>query len=362
MKNETAKKVIAALITVALCFTLLSFGASAVSLDSKGSISLTLLDKETKEPVSGAIFRVYRFASAHSVGDSVKFVYTEDFKDNGMEMGDFSDSYLPIHLKAYADLKSIPYIEKTTDINGMVVFSSLECGAYLVVPSEINEGYINPTPFIVTVPMEDRGNNSWVFNVDASPKIEADKGDTYEKTYISVKKYWKSTEKIPDSITVSLIMDGEVADTVVLGSDNNWYYKWDDLSKKHSWSVVETEVPDGYTVSYITSQMTVIITNTDDDYNEETTTTPEDTTTPDDTTDVTEGTTKHDDTTEHISTTRSDDTTKPEITTESTTKPEELIDTGQLNWPVPVFSIAGLILFSIGYVMLNFGRKDEKSV
>lgn len=358
MKNKTAIKFIAALITVALCITLFSFGASAVSLNSKGSISLTLLDKETKEPVSGAVFRVYRFASAYSVGESVEFIYTEDFKDNGMAMGDFSDSYLPIHLKAYADLKSIPYIEKSTNANGRVVFSDLECGAYLVVPSAINEGYLNPTPFIVTIPMKDRSSNSWVFNIDASPKVEADKGDTDEKTYISVKKYWQSTEKTPDSVTVSLVKDGTVADSVVLGTENNWYYKWESLSKNHSWSVVETDVPDGYTVSYVTSQMTVIITNTDDDYNEETTTTPEETTKPEDTT---EGTTKPDDTTKPVSTTKPVDTTKPDGTTESTTKPEELIDTGQLNWPVPVFSIAGLILFSIGYVMLNFGRKDEEA-
>ena len=99
--------------------------------------------------------------------------------------------------------------------------------------------------------------------------------------------------------------------------------------------------------------MTVIITNTATDYEEETTTTPEeDTTTPTDPSSPDDDTTTPEDTT-----TPDSDTTKPQ----GTTKPEELIDTGMLNWPVPVFSIAGLLLFSIGWAMLNLGKKDEEA-
>ena len=95
------------------------------------------------------------------------------------------------------------------------------------------------------------------------------------------------------------------------------------FDKNHSWSVIEAEVPDGYRVSYSASQMTVSITNTKIEEEEETTLPPDDT---------------------------------PE---EETTKPDELIDTGQLNWPIPVFTIAGLLLFSAGWAMLNLSRKDE---
>ena len=203
--------------------------------------------------------------------------------------------------------------------------------------------------------MKDSVQNKWVYNVDATPKIESDKDEDTEKTYISVKKYWKSNEKTPDRITVSLIMDGVIADSVILGAENNWYFKWENLDKNHSWSIVEADVPEGYKVSYITSQMTVIITNTDTEYEDETTTVPEDTTSPDDTT-------VPEDTTDDDGTTKPTQTTKPTGENESTTKPEELIDTGQLNWPVPVLSIAGLLIFSIGYVMLNFGKKDEEAV
>ena len=355
MNSQIAKRTISALIIIVLCFTLFSFSTTAVSLDSKGSITLYTLDKESKKPVSGAVFRIYLFATAYSSGDQLYYNYTEAFKDNGMALSDSSDAYFPIHLKTYADLNDIPYIEKASDSNGKVTFDNLQCGAYLVVPVEMDDGYLNPNPFIVTVPMKDEANNEWVYDIDATPKMEVGKDDTDEKTYLSVKKLWKTTEAIPESITVSLICDGVATYSVVLDATNNWYYRWDDLDKNHSWSVVEADVPEGYTVSYVTSQMTVVITNTHDDYEDETTTSPDETTTPDDST-------KPGDPTQPGDTTKPNDTTTPTGTTEPTTKPEELIDTGQLNWPVPVFSIAGLLLFSIGYVMLNFGKKDEEAV
>ena len=265
MKNKTALKALAMMIITIMCITLFSFATSAVSLDTKGSLTLTTIDKETKEPISGATFRIYRLAYAYASGEGIAYTYTDEFKNNGMDMGDFSDAYLPIHLSAYAQMKSLSYTEKSTDSTGKVTFDNLPCGAYLVVPAGASEGYLNPTPFIVAVPTRDSVQNKWVYNIDATPKIESDKYEDVEKIYISVKKYWKTDEKTPDSITVSLIMDGVISDSVILDAENNWYFKWENLDKNHSWSVVEADVPDGYTVSYITSQMTVIITNTDEE-------------------------------------------------------------------------------------------------
>lgn len=348
-------KFISALIIIAICFTFFSFSTAAVSLEERGSVTLTALDKETKEPISGATFRIYRFASAYIKNDSISYIYTDDFKNNGMDISNFSDAYFPIHLMIHSIINAVAFEEKATDSSGRLTFDNLPCGAYLIVPVEMKDGYLNPSPFIATVPMEDESQNKWIYNIDASPKIECDKNETNEKTYVSVKKIWQTTEKTPDDIKVSLIKDGEIADSVILSAANNWYYRWDELDKNHSWSVIETDVPMGYNVSYETSQMTVIITNTKTDTDDNTTTSSDNTTT-DNTTN------SNNTTTTDTSTTKPVNTTKPTGTTESTTKPEELIHTGQLNWPIPVFSILGLILFSIGWTMLNFGKKDEETV
>lgn len=348
--NISVKKIIAILITIVMCVTLLSLSSSAVSAEQSGNITLSTIDKESKEPISGATFRIYRIASACFKGEEIYFVYTDGFKDCGMEMGNFSDAYLPVHLMVHATVNAIAFEEKTTDISGKVTFRNIQSGAYLIVPVGIKDGYLNPTPFIVTVPVKDETQNKWIYNIDATPKIEADKDDTdEEKTYISVKKIWETYGKIPDSINVSLIKDGTIVESVALSAANNWYHRWDNLEKEHSWNVIETDVPAGYSALYEISQMTVIIRNRYDDSDDETTTNPDDTTLPDD------------DTTNPTEPTKPDNTTNPTGETESTTKPEELIDTGQLNWPVPVFAGAGMILFSIGWSMLNFSKKDEET-
>lgn len=358
MKKSSVKALTAVLLCVVMCFSLLSVSASALSLDKKGSISITCLDRETKQSVAGAVFRLYRIADAFVENDSLNYRYTDDFASSGMEMGNFSDAYLPIHLMAYALLNDVQHIEKISAADGKVIFSDLAAGAYLVVPMGAGEGYLRPSPFIVLVPMQDTALNQWVYDIDASPKVEADKDSSGEKTYISVKKLWQGTGKHPDSIKVTLLKDGIAIETVMLSAENNWYHRWDDLEKKHSWSVVEADVPEGYTVSYDISQMTVIITNSDRTTQEETTTQPDETTTGEDTTGP-DDTTNPDETTDGGDTTTSQTTTVPTSQGKTTTKPEELIDTGQLNWPVPVFAIAGLLLFSIGWAMLNIGKKEE---
>lgn len=324
MKHKQAKRILIMLIIVLIYISQLSLSTLAVSVEAKGSITLSTFSKESRVPISGAAFRLYRFASAQTDGEGIVFGYTEDFSSNGMDMGDFSDSYLPVHLAAYAESLSLEFAEKSTDETGSLSFVNLTVGAYLVVPVSIADEYLIPAPFIVCVPMKDETQNKWIYNVDASPKIEIDYDVTDEKTYISVQKLWEGTDTLPESITVALVKDGVVADTVELSAENNWYHKWEKLDVKHSWNVIEVNVPEGFKVSYEASQMTVIITNTAE---EDETTVPEETTLPDE-----------------------------------TTTGEELIDTGQLNWPVPTFAIAGLLIFSAGWILLNFDKKDEKTV
>ena len=130
---------------------------------------------------------------------------------------------------------------------------------------------------------------------DPKPKPEE------EKTYLAVDKVWAGGKNHPASVTIEL-RDGEtVIDTVTLGDWNNWHYSWHDLDAggKRDWNVVEVNVPDGYTASYSFNGTTFTVRNT-----------------------------------------------------------EKLIQTGQLNWPVPVMAALGLALVCAGIVML---RKKKES-
>ena len=313
-------KLLITLLVVVLCFSSLSVYA-AVDLDVKGCIKISALDRESETPIDRAAFRVYRFAEAIAVSDSVRFTYTSDFVDSGMDIGNFSDSYLPVHLTAYANANALSYTEKAADDTGTVTFDQLPCGAYLIVPISIADGYLIPSPFIVSIPTKDEKNGTWAYQIHATPKTEDD--TSTDTTSIAVKKQWRDNGTTPNSVTVSLLKDSVVVDTVSLNAQNNWYHKWDQLDKSHVWHVVETDVPAGYEVSYVASQMTVTITNT-----------------------RTENTT----------------TTTPTNPTTSTTKPDQLVQTGQLNWPIPILLIVGLLLISLSWALLNFGHKEEENV
>ncbi len=323
MLDKSYIKVFKYLTAAILCIALLSCSVISGFAADIGSISLTLLDRETDMPVSDVSFRLYKFASAKKINGKYVYTYDEGYSTCGMDMGDFSDAYLPVHLTAYVQLNELSYIEHTTDASGSIAFESLSLGAYLVMPVGEKEGYITPSPFIITVPMWDSAKEEWCFDIDASPKTEAETQEG-EKTYISVKKQWQGNNGHPKEVKVSLLKDSVIYDTVTLSAENNWYYKWDGLDKSHSWSVAEISVPQRYVVSYSASQMTVTMLNSKLEYD-----TPTD---------------------------------KPSVEiegTESSPKPDQLIQTGQLNWPVPILSVSGLVLFALGWALSNLGKNTE---
>lgn len=330
MKNS---RLVRGLIAFVMAFTLCvyAFSPAASAITSKnGSITLNVFDANTEVPIEGASFRLYFFAAAYEKPGGVGYDYVIPYDDCNMDMGNLQDSHLPVHLTHFALTHDLPFTIKSSDKNGTIVYGDLAPGIYLIVPSGNIPEYFMPSPFVINIPLYDEDNKNWIYDINATPKMRIYMSSgTEDTTYISVKKLWDSETEHPDSVTVSLLCDYREAEQVVLNESNNWYYRWDNLSKRHSWSVVESSVPDGYTVSYETSSNTVTIINTGD----KTTTDPSE------------------------PTTNPVSTTKP--VTEPTTKPDELIHTGQLNWPVPYLAVAGLLLFSIGWAMLNLGKKEE---
>lgn len=322
MKNITAK-CISVLMSVIMCFTLFSVQCFAALETASGHITINAFDHENNLPLQGMGFRLYFVASAREEGNRIVFDYTDEFAGNGMDISNIYDSYFPVHLMSYAEQNGFSYILNSTDESGAVVFSSLRCGIYLAVSAGVDEVFLNPLPFIVTIPLYDESPDDHIYNVTANPKININH-NVPGLIYVNVKKQWQGQGEHPDSIDVTLLCDGIAVNTVELNESNNWSYRWDNLQSGHSWNVVETDVPQGYEVSYETSQLTIVITNTAVSDKDEK---------PD-----TETTTKSEDASE----------------------PDKLVQTGQLNWPVPVLATAGLLLFSIGWAIVNFGKKEEE--
>ncbi len=339
-KNKLISCIFAFVLIFTMCIYTFSPAVSAI-VSKNGSITLHVIDARTGKAIANESFRLYFFAAAYEKGKGVGYEYVVPYDDCNMDMDNLQDAYLPVHLTHFALTHDLPFKVKSSDSNGCIVFDDLVPGVYLILPMGNLPEYFMPSPFVVNIPVYDKENKNWIYDINPTPKMQIyESEDTEKTTYIKVEKLWETEGSHPDFVTVSLLCDFREVEKVTLDESNSWQYRWDNLSVKHNWSVVENEVPEGYTVSYDTSSNTVTIINKGG--NDEPTTSPPETTADD---------------------SEEETTTSPGSSSdETTTKPEKLVHTGQLNWPVPVFSTAGLLLFSLGWAILNFGRKDEETV
>lgn len=296
------------LVTLVLSMNITTFAAdfSEIDMGQMGSVTVTVVDKETQNAVPGVAFSLYHVGSIRFLEESLKYVYNEMFEGNGMSLDDLRAEGLADHLANYAlEHEEIIGDMKKTGADGKVCWENLNMGLYLVVQVERVQGRWAAEPFLVSVPFCEEGEDEWTYDVDASPKMEIlPEADTE----VMVRKVWVDNgSHRPDDLIVNLYRDNEKYDSVVLNEENHWSYTWTNLNGYYIWTVKEEKVPDGYRVSYGTSEREIIITNTAEKE-------------------------------------------KPPV--------PPMIQTGQLNWPIPVLAGVGILLFAIGWILTFLKRKE----
>ena len=140
---------------------------------------------------------------------------------------------------------------------------------------------------------------------------------------LTVNKVWndKGYESYrPASVTVGLLKDGTVSQTVTLDDSNSWSYAWTALGTDSAWSVAELNVPSGYISSVKHTENAYTITNS---YGTLATDVP--------VSDLPDG-----------------------------AVPLAAPQTGLVQWPIPVLLSAGALLI-VGGVAANRRKKHEKS-
>ena len=78
-------------------------------------------------------------------------------------------------------------------------------------------------------------------------------------------KLWEDAsyeENRPEQITVELLKNGEVYDTVTLDAQNGWTYRWESLNAASQWSIREIDVPENYTAEVREEGNVFLLTNT----------------------------------------------------------------------------------------------------
>ena len=167
---------------------------------------------------------------------------------------------------------------------------------WTVEEAQVPEGY--------TVSYATVGTRTTITNTRTdTPPDQPNPPEPSQPRSLTVRKAWSgdSGKGRPDAVTVTLYNGGAAYETVRLGAWNDWSYTWTDLDPQGNWQVTETNIPKDYTPSYKAEGDTVTITNT-----------------------------------------------------------RTLIQTGQLNWPIAVLGGLGLVMISLGGIMIFRKKKNRR--
>lgn len=326
-----------------LCLPMVPGKAQAIDpMETERTCSLTLHFAPGGKVVQGTAFRVWRVASA---GPFAQFTPVAPFdgypvKMNGLTASGWAD--LATTLAGYVARDAIPPTATAqVTAKGAAAFSGLATGLYLVVgdPCQRDGVLYTPQAFLVSLPSRD-ANDQWVYDVQAKVKYEEELVPPgSHKVSVKVQKVWVDSPEDeafrPQSITIQLLKDGAVYDTVVLTAGNNWRHTWTGLPPGHRWTIVEQTVVEGYQVAVSQNgSRSFVVTNTNKDID-----IPPD------------GPPLEDDPTIDI----------PDVEIPGVEPPGSgrLPQTGMLWWPVPVLAVGGMACFLAGWVKERKGRDHE---
>lgn len=337
MNRKLLCAVVACVLSVVL---LVPFGAGAVnSGDGAVDPSLSITFAPDDLPAAGVNFSLYRVADL--VGEG-KYALTGQFANCPVstDLQSAEDMrVLAMTLRAYVIAgKLTADMNGKTDANGIVGFSGLDTGLYLALGDVFlyNNQYYFPTPFLVKLPDAD-SDGVLQYAIQVSSKHTFRPG-TGEKIGLEVMKVWDDgdSDARPQEITIELYEGKLLNDRVTLNQANNWRYSWDELDAGTVWSVVEVDVPDGYTVAIKQIDDTYIVTNTlipdePEDPSSSTPSEPQPSSRPTDSS-------------------GRDDTPSGSTSTTPSKPADKLPQTGMLWWPVFALTAGGLVLIIAGVI------------
>lgn len=304
------------IITLSLCLIILTGLLPINVIAENANATLTVFYTHEKTPIVGAAFNVYLIA----VPD-MNDVYhpTDEFKDFPVDFSPKTDEdmyNLATTLEGYVLFGKItPLFTGYTNKEGTFVFNVNKeyqpKGLYLIIGEQHTQDNIIYTSeaFAVFLPSTDNDGNVQ-YEITAHAKYNTIHQNT-PPTSRKVIKIWndKNAEADrPESIEVTLLKNGKAYETVELNKDNNWTHFWYDLDGTARWNIIEKPVND-YKIVLTSVGNTYYFTN---------------------------------------------------IKKVTPPPPENLPQTGQLWWPVPVLAVLGLIFITIGAVCFYKKKKIEE--
>ena len=221
-----------------------------IDLNKKGTINVTLKEANDKK-IPNVEISIYHIKSVSIKDNRVVYTYNENIQDCKEDLNDLTS----VINKCIINIE--PLQSKLTNNEGQVKFEDLDLGLYLVKQTNEIKGYSSIEEFLVNIPQDI--DNKWVYDIEALPKT-----DITRLMDIIVEKKWNviDNENTPNYVTIELLKNNLVIDTVTLNKDNNWTHIWKQIEESDEYSVKEINIPKEYTPTYRQEGNKFIVTNT----------------------------------------------------------------------------------------------------
>jgi hypothetical protein len=321
VQKSLKRKIVSLMLGILMVCGVCAQSAGAIdAIATNQAVTLTVAFRQNNKGVEGTTFKLYRVADVSRGGT---YTETSEF-DYDVLQDEMSSERWKAAAETYAT-----YIERdgiqpldtaVTDTYGKAQFPKYEAklkpGLYLAVGEAYTaeDGTVyTPEPLIMSLP--DRGEDGvWSYDVTAEVKYGVtEPSDTVDDSKLKVVKVWSDDgyeSKRPTKVTVQLLRNGKSYQEVTLNEDNNWMYTWTDLDTSYKWSAVEKSVPSGYKVGVTHEGNTYTITNT---Y-------------------------------------KTSSSSSSGSSGSSSSSGSSLPNTGMLWWPVSILVVAGLLIFTVGWI------------
>lgn len=178
-------------------------------------------------------------------------------------------NHLEQTLEAYIIADDIKETYSQTIEKNTITFSNLTPGLYLIKTPQITTSTytLQFDTFLISIPNL-KENGTWNYDVTVNPKAEEYLPQYKKITYTAVKEWLTRSTPRPQSIDIEIYKDAILIEKQILTSSNNWTYSWQTDDDGSTWTVVERNIPNNYTVSILKEKNTFIILNTDTTYQE----------------------------------------------------------------------------------------------
>ena len=226
-KKNGIKRFLVFLTVLSMLFGIIqTVSAGFYESDRKGSFTLTLREDEKgseQKVFPGIGMRIYKVGSVKNNSGAISFVIDSALQSTGVNFDNLTTADASVKAaNVLADAvkdSEIAFQEAVSNANGVATFGNLDLGMYLIVKS-VGNSKIKISPILLSLPyMEDA--DTWLYDVDAYPKIETSKNndDPSPEGNLKMQKSVTSSYTTPARSTVHTTTTSSTASAVKTGDD-----------------------------------------------------------------------------------------------------------------------------------------------